>query len=32
MRQMQSPVSLECVLSILFERSGARLETASEIV
>jgi len=30
--QMQSKVSLECVLSILFERSGARLETASEIV
>ena len=29
--QMQSEVSLECVLSILFERSGARLETASEI-
>jgi len=29
--QMQSKVSLECVLSILFERSGARLETASEI-
>jgi hypothetical protein len=25
-------VSLECVLSLLFERSGARLETASEIV
>ncbi len=30
--QMQSEVSLECVLSILFKRSGARLETASEIV
>jgi hypothetical protein len=30
--QMQSQVSLECVLSILFERSGARLETASQIV
>src|SRR5688500_5118253 len=30
--QMQSQVSLECVLSILFERSGARLETASEVV
>jgi len=30
--QMQSQVSLECVLRILFERSGARLETASEIV
>jgi len=30
--QLQSQVSLECVLSILFERSGARLETASEVV
>jgi hypothetical protein len=30
--QLQSEVSLECVLSILFERSGARLETASKIV
>jgi hypothetical protein len=30
--QIQSQVSLECVLSILFERSGARLETASEVV
>ena len=30
--QLQSEVSLECVLRILFERSGARLETASEIV
>jgi hypothetical protein len=30
--QMQSQVSLECVSSLLFERSGARLETVSEIV
>jgi hypothetical protein len=29
---LQSKVSLECVLSTLFERSGACLETASEIV
>jgi hypothetical protein len=30
--QLQIQVSLECVLRILFERSGARLETASEVV
>ncbi len=30
--QMQSQVSLACVLSLLFERSGARLETASEVI
>jgi hypothetical protein len=30
--QLPNQVSLECVLSLLFERSGARLETASEIV
>ncbi len=30
--QMQSQVSLACVLSLLFERSGARLETTSEVV
>jgi hypothetical protein len=30
--QMQSQVSLECVLRLLFERRGACLETASEIV
>ena len=30
--QIQSQVSVECILRILFERSGARLETASEIV
>ncbi len=29
---LQSQVSLECVLNLLFERSGAGLETASEIV
>ncbi len=29
---MQSQVSLACVLSLLFERSGARLETASEVI
>lgn len=30
--QLPSKVSLECVISLLFERSGAHLETASEIV
>ncbi len=30
--QLQSEVSFACVLRILFERSGARLETASTIV
>jgi hypothetical protein len=30
--QMQSKVSLECVLNLVFERSGACLETPSEIV
>ncbi len=30
--QMQSKVSLACVLRLLFERSGASLETAAEIV
>lgn len=30
--QMQSQVSLECILSLLFERSGARLETPSELL
>ncbi len=30
--QMQSQVSLACVLSLLFERSGACLETTAEIV
>ncbi len=30
--QMPSRVSLEGVLSLLFERSGARLETASEVI
>ncbi len=29
---MQSQVSLACVLSLLFERRGARLETASEVI
>jgi hypothetical protein len=30
--QLPSKVGLECVISLLFERSGAHLETASEIV
>ena len=29
---LTSQVSLECVLKILFERSGARMETATEII
>ena len=30
--QLQTKVSLDCILRILFERSGARMETASHIV
>ena len=29
---LQSPVSLDCLLRILFERSGARMETVSQVV
>ena len=29
---LQSPVSLECLLTLLFERSGSRMETVSEVV
>jgi hypothetical protein len=29
---LQSKVSLDCILRILFERSGARMETASQVV
>jgi hypothetical protein len=29
---LQSPVSLECLLTLFFERSGARMETVSEVV
>jgi hypothetical protein len=30
--QLQTKVSLDCILRILFERSGARMETASHVV
>ena len=30
--RLQMPVRLDCLLPILFERSGARMETASQIV
>ena len=30
--QMQSQVSLACVVSLLFARNDARLETASEVI
>jgi len=29
---LQSPVSLECLLTLFFERSGSRMETVSEVV
>ncbi len=29
---LQSPVSLECLLTLLFERSGSRMETVSEVI
>jgi hypothetical protein len=29
---LKTPVSLDCLLKLLFERSGARLETASQVV
>ena len=31
-RQLQTKVSLDCLLRILFERSGARMETHSQVV
>jgi hypothetical protein len=30
--QLQTKVSLDCILRVLFERSGARMETASHVV
>ena len=30
--RLQTKVSLECVLHLLFERSGARVETATQVV
>jgi hypothetical protein len=29
---LETPVSLDCLLKLLFERSGARLETATQVV
>ena len=29
---LKTPVSLDCLLKLLFERSGARLETATQVV
>lgn len=29
---LQSPMSLECLLTLFFERSGSRMETASEVL
>jgi hypothetical protein len=29
---LQTQVSLECILRLLFERSGARMETSSEVI
>ena len=31
-RLMQTKVSLDCILHLLFERSGSRMETASQVV
>jgi hypothetical protein len=29
---LKTPVSLDCLLHLLFERSGARIETSSQVV